>query len=123
MHKTLKISRQFSKIHEFSSKNFNKIKYIVYIDDILVFGKNQKENYIILMLLKDRLEKLDEKNEEKSLIRSKEVEFLGFKKSLNTIKFLGNLSKRIIENAKFDSKMKLFWFLKMKNFYRNPLTI
>ncbi|KAG0435276.1 Retrovirus-related Pol polyprotein from transposon 17.6 [Dictyocoela muelleri] len=92
---------------------------IVYIDDILVFGKNIQEHDQNLKSVLKRLSEYDlEENKEKRLEKKEAVIFLGYEISLNKIKPALDRAQGIIDYKIPKTKKELQRFLGMINYDR-----
>ncbi|KAG0437707.1 Retrovirus-related Pol polyprotein from transposon 17.6 [Dictyocoela muelleri] len=90
-----------------------------YIDDILVFGRDIEEHDKNLNLVKEHLSRYNLIiNEEKSIYRVKEVEFLGYKISENKIAPLTKRSEDITNYSRPNTKKQLMRFLGLLNYDR-----
>ena len=94
-------------------------KCLVYIDDILVFGETEKEHDENLEQIMNRLKKYKMNiNQEKSKLKKKEVEFLGYLISENKIKPLFKRSEGILDFPLPRNTKQIRRFLGMINYDR-----
>ncbi|KAG0440794.1 Transposon Ty3-G Gag-Pol polyprotein [Dictyocoela muelleri] len=95
------------------------VSCVVYIDDILVFGRNIKEhdenlNKVIERLSEYRLKE----NKEKRVERKENVKFLGYEIYFNKLKPSLDRAQGIIDYAVPRTKKELQRFLRMINYNR-----
>ena len=94
-------------------------KCVVYIDDILIFGRNKDEHDRNLELVTDRLEQYGlEINSDKMIVREKTVKFLGFEITQNKILPLRTRSEGIINFPIPSTQKQLRKFLGLLNYDR-----
>lgn len=91
----------------------------VYVDDILIFGKTEKEHDTNLELVNKKLKEFGiETNEDKAVIMKQQIEFLGYRISKDKITMKLN-TKQGIENLKEPKdKIEIQKFLGIVNYYR-----
>lgn len=92
---------------------------LIYIDDILIYGKNEDEHNKNLRIVENILEnyKLKE-NKEKRIERVQKIRFLGYEISYNQIKPTLDRSQGIMEYERPKNKRSLQRFLGMCNYDR-----
>ncbi|KAF7685981.1 Retrovirus-related Pol polyprotein from transposon opus, partial [Cucumispora dikerogammari] len=92
----------------------------VYIDDILVFGRNEEEHDKNLNEIKSRLSKCElAVNKMKSIINAKQVDFLGYSILENRVSPTLNRSEAISKYKTPSNKRELRRFLGMANYDRS----
>ena len=92
----------------------------VYIDDILVFGRNEEEHDRNLNEIKSRLSRCGLiVNEKKSIVNAKRVDFLGYNISENCVSPTLNRSEAISNYKTPSNKRELRRFLGMANYDRS----
>ncbi|KAG0428021.1 Retrovirus-related Pol polyprotein from transposon opus, partial [Dictyocoela muelleri] len=100
-------------------KEYIGTKCFSYLDDILVYGKTQKEHDTNLKDVIERIKQFNlEINDKKSQIRQKEVTFLGYIISENQIKPLLKRSEGILNFGLPKNKRMLRKFIGMINYDR-----
>lgn len=92
---------------------------LVYLDDILIFGRSVEEHNCNLRQVRERLDKYClEENHEKSVIFKKEVIFLGYRVRENTVRPTTDRAQGIIEYPAPGNKKQVQRFLGLINYDR-----
>lgn len=95
-------------------------KCLVYVDDILVFGRDMKEHDDNLKAVEERLKEYNLKqNFAKRITRSEKVKFLGYEITYNSLKPCLDRAQGIKNYGMPKTKKKLQRFLGLINYDRN----
>jgi hypothetical protein len=101
-------------------RDLRNLACIVYIDDILVFGKTEEEHDRNLQSILNRLEQyILQINVDKTVKKVENIEFLGYQISYNKISPTISRSQGITDFKEPSSKRELQRFLGMVNYDRN----
>jgi hypothetical protein len=92
---------------------------LIYIDDVLIYGKTETEHDTNLKYVLDMIEnyKLNE-NKEKRIEKSSSVKFLGYEIGFNTMKPLTNRCQGILDYKEPRSKKEVQRFIGLLNYDR-----
>jgi hypothetical protein len=109
----------FQRAMEYIFRDLLNVSCIIYIDDILVFGRTEKEHDENFLLVLNRLKKYDMKiNEEKTVKKVEKIEFLGFESSHNKIKPTLSRCQGIVDYKEPRNKKELHRFIGIVNYDR-----